>query len=1766
MKGKFTNYYAILAILFLFYSFSSSAPIGRTGAPGDSNCTNCHGSSGSFDGNVTITGLPASITPNQTYSITVASTVISGSPSRTGFSMVTLDGSDSNTGVLASNSANTNLITSGSGRVYFGHAPATNFNGNTSISWTVDWTAPAGPAGEVITMYTNSLLANGGGSSGDNMFHGEATGTIAGGGGGSVEATITNTTDVSCLGGNDGSAMAEGSTGSGNYAYLWSNGGMTATINDLTTGNYSVTVTDMSNGAIATTMTFVDQPNTAVNVNIISQQDIDCNSPTGSASANGTGGTGNISYNWSNGANGQTTALNAGPFSVTATDVNGCTDTASGTILEDITTPTADAGANMSIDCVNSVVILDGTNSTPSMTYSWSTTDGNILAGANTMTPTVDAAGTYTLIVTDSNNGCSNTSFVTVTGDTTPPIASAGNNMQIDCNTPTVTLDGTASSDGNVSYSWTTTNGNIINGSTTMTSQVDASGTYTLTVTDNTNGCTASDDVIVTENINVPIANAGSTMEISCTAATVTLDGTSSSGGNVSYSWTTINGNIVNGGNTTTPEVSSAGIYTLIVTDNMNGCSASDDVTVTENANIPNANAGSSMTLTCINSTIMLDGTGSSAGANITYQWTTSNGNIVNGGNTLNPTIDAPGQYCIEVADNANGCINIACVIVSADFNIPTVSIAVPNDIDCVNACVTLDATASSQGNEFTYQWTGESIVNGGTTLTPEVCEGGTYQLVVTNTNNGCTTSAVVDVNENTVIPTLSINISGDLNCNNSSVTISSTSSTNNSSFDWTGPNGFTSNIANPSVSVVGTYTLIVTDNGNGCIALIQGIVNETPAPAATISMQTNVDCNGQNTGSATAVATAGAGNFTYEWSTGGMMATETGLTAGTYTVTATDSDQCTATAMVTITEPSAISVNASATGVTGIGMNDGTATANPMGGTSGYTYAWSNMEMTQTITDLSPATYTVSVTDANGCSAVEIVVVSNFDCSDLSLDFNTNDANCNDGNEGSITAVLNGGMMPITYMWSNGGMMETILSLTAGTYSVTATDANNCQLTGSATIAEPTAIFIMATGTDVSCNAGMDGTATVTATGGTGVLVYTWDNGMEGPMIMDLGTGVYTVTATDENQCTATTSVTTNEPMGMTLSVITTNETANGANDGTALADVSGGVGAYTFVWSNSENMQMIFNLSPGDYCVTVTDANGCSAEACGFVMMFGCGDVTSVVNSTSPTCFGGSDGSAVVASLGGTEPYTYAWSNGAIGSNVSNLQAGVYTVTCTDATDCSAMIDVMVSQPDELMVSVFESGNVLCESNDDGYASAGATGGILGYSYLWNNGDTTTTITDLAPGTYSLTVTDTNLCTAETSVVIELIPDTEMPVVLTNDVMIFLDANGMASVTPAMVDAGSTDNCGIESIVLDLTEFDCDDLGANEIVVAVLDNAGLCASGTATVMVNDTIAPVLTCPVNIEAEGCGLVIVYDLPTATDNCSTNAPFIVNGLPSGANFSSGITTVEWAINDLFGNAATCSFTVTLENDFSAAVVFTPPSCTGFSNGTTTAELSNGTLPFTYEWNDPAMQMTQTATNLTAGEYIVTITDATGCATVATIEVVEPELIDIQIIEVIAETNSDMDGAITVEVTGGTGNTFTYQWFMEGNLFSEDQNLTDLEAGEYVLFVTDPSDCMSSDTVVVDMNVGIFENNDEQQIALYPNPTTGEFQLDIQLSIEKSVSVSVFDVTGKTVFTQKEQPILKENLSIDLNGFSDGVYLVRVQVGEDVLMRRVILQK
>ena len=1389
-------------------------------------------------------------------------------------------------------------------------------------------------------------------------------------------------------------------------------------------------------------------------------------------------------------------------------------------------------------------------------TYSWSN-------GGSGQTITNLPAGTYTVTVTNSSGG-NGTASATIT-QPGPLSVSIINQVNVTCVIPIGSATAQASGGtGSHTYNWS-------NGSTGATASLPA-GTHTVTVTDG-NGCTATTSVNITANITPPIAEAGPPAQIDCSNPTATLNGTgSSAGAGFSYLWTTSNGIIISGTTTLNPVVGSAGTYTLTVTNAVNGCTASDFTTVISNLTAPVSNAGPDMTLTCSLPSVQLNGSGSSSGANFTYLWTTANGNIISGANTLTPTVNAPGTYCLTVTNTTNGCTTTDCANVTQNITAPVANAGSASPLTCNVSSVTLNGSASSSGPNFTYLWTtaNGNIVSGETTTMPVVNAAGVYTLTVTNTNNGCTASSSVTVTSNTTPPNADAGPGMFFNCNNSVVVLNGSASSQgaNFSYAWEGP-GIQSggNTTNPAVDAPGTYTITVTNTSTGCTALDSTTVAQTPQLTATIPVQVNVNCNGNNSGSATAQGSGGAGDYNFAWSNGATGAQASNLSAGIYTVTITDEDDCTATASISITEPPILSANASATGESSVGANDGSATASPTGGVPGYSYEWNTGATTQTITGLAPGNFTVTVTDDNGCSAVQTVTVSSFSCANFSLNLTFSNPSCNGSSNGQATVSPVGGTMPYEILWSNGDTTATADNLTAGSYMVTVTDDNGCEETGNVSLTAPPVLNLsVAQQTNVSCNGASNGSATISATGGTPNYVFAWSNGGSGASQNNLAAGLYTVTLTDENDCTATIQVNVSQPPALTGNVTATGETGVGANDGTATAAMSGGVAPYQFAWSNGATTSSINNLAPGEYCVTVTDANNCTFTGCATVSQFGCIGTTTVISGEHVTCFGGNDGLASLIATGFASPLTYKWSNGGTGATIGNLAAGVYSVTVTDANGCTGMEEIEITEPEELALQLLNQNNVTCAGDNTGAISVNGTGGIPGYTFSWSNGANTPTISFLSAGIYEVTLSDSKNCTTTMSFEIEVSPDTIPPVALASGLSLSLNANGEAFVTTQMLDGGSFDNCHIDTIFLSAYQFGCDDIGENFILLTVVDGAGNSASDTAAVFIVDNVLPVITCPANIVIPdgNCETPVIYETPLATDNCDNVTAFLLAGFPSGGIFPAGTTVITWGADDNNGNTVFCTFSVTVETDFKAVTSFTAPSCFGFKDATATATPNGGIPPYGYEWNDPAHQLTQTATGLAAGVYQVTITDSEGCITVGTIEITEPEPVLITVDQVLPEMSNNMDGAVSITVTGGNGSPFTYEWTYNGAFFSNEEDLTGLSAGTYVLHATDPMFCTATDTIEVEKLTGIFDPYPEDRINLFPNPAAGQSFLRFDLLKTSEVSFQIFDLTGRPLWPEQQEQVLIKTFRLDLTDTAPGIYLLRIRVDEKVMLKKVVV--
>ncbi len=1502
--------------------------------------------------------------------------------------------------------------------------------------------------------------------------------------------------------------------------------------------------------------------NPPVAIQNVSTTDPLCNNDTnGSATVTASGGDGNYIYAWSSGGNGATeNNLGAGSYTVTVTSEG--TSVTENFTLANPAAINVTLVSNTDIDCNNSsaTATVSAQGGTGNLDYAWDN-------GQNTQTATNLTAGNHTVTVTDANN-CETVLNVFIDSDTTAPNAEAGTSASIGCDSGSIQLNGSGSATGaNISYLWQTGNGNIVAGANTLTPTVNAAGTYTLTVTNNQNGCTSSDFVFVTENNDLPTAEAGTAQELNCNQSFINLDGSASSTGNeFSYQWTTNNGNIIADANTLNPTINAAGTYTLTVTNNNTGCESSDAVTVTEDTIIPLAEGGPAMSLTCDDNSTVLDGSSSSTGAQFTYQWTTNNGNIVNGANTLTPTVDAAGLYTLTITDMQNGCSSADNVQVDADTEAPFVVIVPPSEITCTDPMSLLDGSSSSAGAGILYNWTTNNGNFVGATNTAQAQAGsaGMYTLTVTNTNNGCETSSSVTVTADNNFPTATVeNDALILDCAATNLNLSGTGSSTggNFSYQWTtnagnitgDPNSLTT-----TANDAGVYTLTVTNSQNGCTSQATVTVTDSPQPTVSIVNQNDLLCNGDNNGSVTVNAANGTGDYDYLWSTGEMTNSLSNLDGGTYTVTATDDNQCTATVSVLINEPAAITLSVTATGETASNANDGTATATAGGGTGNLTYAWSNGADTETVSNLAPGNYEVTVTDANDCEIVAGISISSFDCA-LTAEIATQTVDCNGAATGAASVTLQNAAAPITYAWSSGGDAAVENDLPAGNYTVTVNDGNNCEVVLTATVNEPTAITLAGTATDVSCNGESDGGLNVSVLGGTSPYTFDYPDGGNGT---NLPAGSYLVTVFDSNGCTENTEITVAEPAALIVTASATQVSSEDANDGTASAGVQGGTSGYAFAWIGpngyASTEQNISDLPAGEYCVTVTDTNGCTETACATVAVSGCASLAAPTDVSDVSCNGFSDGTASVTASGGSGTYTYAWSSGGTNAMESGLTAGIYTVTVDDGEGCTTVGTATVGQPSALTVQATEIINIECDGQTSGAATVQATGGTPNpngvYTYVWSNGGTGATQMNLAAGNYSVTASDENDCETVFSLTIETGADDTPPVASALDIFVSLDGNGNAEITSDLIDNGSTDNCGIASYSLSQTEFTCADLGENDITLTVTDINGNANSTSATVTVQDTTAPEVVCPETFVVD-CDGTVTYDF-TAADNCGDVSLSFIEGTQSGSVFEAGDTDVVITATDVSGNAAECVFTVTVAEILTAEVSAQAVSCFGGNDGQITVIAAGGTAPYETEIEGGGDM-------ISAGTYAVTITDAAGCEITTEATVTQPTAITVTVTQILNEQGDSGNGAIVIDSEGGTPG-YTYAWTGPDNFTSEEEDLVNLSAGEYVLTVTDANGCtMTTETITVENITSTEEPIWAREVRIFPNPATEVLTVEMPTLLNNAVRFSFVNVTGQTVLTQVQQS--NSLTRLDISDLATGLYLLKMQTEDEVLVRKVMVE-
>lgn len=493
---------------------------------------------------------------------------------------------------------------------------------------------------------------------------------------------------------------------------------------------------------------------------------------------------------------------------------------------------------------------------------------------------------------------------------------------------------------------------------------------------------------------------------------------------------------------------------------------------------------------------------------------------------------------------------------------------------------------------------------------------------------------------------------------------------------NWTTGEVFTNSTGIFTNLTAGSYSVFVTDNAGcqpDCTNLnftISGSVN----PLSIRINSSDILCaSNPNDGSIRITVTGGTAPYMYNIGNGFVSSgIFSNLPAGIYPIIVMDANGCSASGTATISQPTLLTNNIASVIQPSCGANNGSFIILPSGGVSPYTYTVNGLNSSDVVTNLGNGIYNVEVTDANGCTSVSTVTLQGTPA--LNLNLISSNVSCNGGCNGSVVASTTGSRL--SYVWSNTEVSSSINNLCPGVYTVTATDANGCANTASATITEPNGLQIIANNIIQPSCGNSNGGFSFTVSGGTTPYNYTINGlGVNQNIINGLPNGVYTIGVVDANGCQTSTQVTLNGTSNFTITSNSTNVTCNAACDGTATV-ISSSTNT-NYLWSNGASASSISNLCAGTYSVSVTDQTGCQVTS-SVLVTEPAAIVLSLASSTNETC-AGNDGTATVAVSGGTAPFIYNLaniSNGTVTPSTSGifggLNAGFYAFNVTDANGC--------------------------------------------------------------------------------------------------------------------------------------------------------------------------------------------------------------------------------------------------------------------------------------------------------------------------------------------------------------------------------------------------------------------------------------------------------------------------------------------------------------
>ena len=940
-----------------------------------------------------------------------------------------------------------------------------------------------------------------------------------------------------------------------------------------------------------------------------------------------------------------------------------------------------------------------------------------------------------------------------------------------------------------------------------------------------------------------------------------------------------------------------------------------------------------------------------------------------------------------------------------------------------------------------------------------------------------------------------------------------------------------------------GGYTVNIKDETTGCV-VTGAVIIDSPDPISISGAITDVSCFGDGTGSVVTTVTGGSPAYSYNWA-GPTPSTSPNLSsalAGSYSLTVTDANSCSASRDFTIDQPNEALATSDVVIEPGcFGGTDGSIDLSVSGGTTSYTYLWSNGATTQDITSIGAGIYDVTITDAKGCT--EFLVYNISQPAILGGSVSTSDVLCNGDATGSLVFSPTGGTPAYTYQWSNSTTLfsesgPSLSGVVADDYSVTITDSRGCQMTVPVTtVAQPPALTLFTDPTPVNCNGGNDGAIDLTVSGGTGLGTYSfsWTNSVALPVgtsedLSGLTADTYTCLVQDANNCTATISQEVTEPL-VPISVFesSVDVLCKGNNTGSIDLTVSGGTPDYTFTWTSGQTTEDISNLLVGSYGYTVTDFNGCTYNAVVDILEPAVAlGATTVI--TDVNCFGESNGIIDVTPFGGTGAYAFSWSSTLFNLSIQsedliNFPADEYRFEIIDDNGCSFVDTVEITEPPILATSLVGT-DILCHGNNTGAADLTVTGGVTNYTYSWSTSAITEDINSLIAGDYFVTVTDNNGCTISDSVTLTEPLDSLTHTYTVTNVLCKDGTDGEIDLTVAggtTPYAYSWSNGDTLSNILNLT--------AGYYTFNVTDFNGCQLSDSMEVTEPDavTLNEVIT-PVSCNGGTDGIIDISPI-------GGTAPYSFTWYNS--NFALSAQTEDlvdfpaemYQLEILDSN--NCFYEMFLEItepdslliDYSFNIV----SCFEGSDGNINVDITGGNPGYTTIWSNGAT--TEDLLNVPSDVYTLVVTDTKACEDSITVDITQPDAVtmtfDVQPVSCIDES----DGIAFVYPVGGNQG-YTYLW-SNGDI--SDVNVQ-LSSQYYSVVVTDVLGCTGTDSVFVNKS---FEGCINPVNAFSPNGDdyNDTWYID-NMDLYPEADVQIFNKWGTRVYHS-------EGLYFPWNGMSKG---------------------